>query len=614
MKKFFALTLTVAMLLVAGSAMAASSITVSPTTVSVAAGSTASATLTATAGHTGGQFGAFTVTGVDWALVSGTTVVFAPNASVTPGSYTVTVTAVETYTDGPAGHGAIATETATATIPVTVTRAAAGTYIVTRVVETVTTVTRSVTVISRAAQRSAVVQTFTETIRTVAQTITTAVLTQVEGYTPVLASYWSAQTTTIETARSTTVAAIASNPATKAAVFPGLGATVDVTPRANTSLIAATSSVSTTTTVTQKLAAATDALGGAGKALSAQEAVQAVESGTYSFVKTFGSALYGTKIKGHKGRQNRTQVSNGFAAAAVDNTGVAFLNSAGEVTEVIPGDENSRDIMPGYVTMLVVMEAGEVCEPVIYATEDDLAASGVSVDQAPVSVDIQQVTETVVKEEVTVDEYGNTTVTELKEADPAVVTAMKAVMGDTLVMVPDDKRADVQQATITTDNAEAAYQNLHVAGRTAAFNDLAVGTYYTPISFQTLASDRSIKSGAEFTFYPDGVTDGTQSYVKVFDDTGAEVTDPASMVTTAGKTGYIAFVIENTGIKDANADSSLANPTLTLEMNEATPTPTPTPTPSGDVYGVGSSSGGCSAGSAVLALALLGTFIAARKK
>ena len=612
MKKFFALTLTVAMLLVAGSAMAASSITVSPTPVSVAAGSTASATLTATAGHTGGQFGAFTVTGVDWALVSGTTVVFAPNASVTPGSYTATVTAVETYTDGPAGHGAIATETATATIPVTVTRAAAGTYTVTRVVETVTTVTRSVTVISRAAQSSAVVQTFTETIRTVAQTVTTAVLTQVEGYTPVLASYWSQQTTTIETARSTTVAAIASNPATKAAVFPGLGATVDVTPRANTSLVAATSSVSTTTTVTQKLAAATDALGGAGKALSAQEAVQAVESGTYSFVKTFGSALYGTKIKGHKGLQNRTQVSNGFAAAAVDNTGVAFLNSAGEVTEVIPGDEKSQDIMPGYVTMLVVMQAGEVCEPVIYATEDDLAASGVSVDQVPVSVDIQQITEETVTEVVTVDESGNTTTTTYEEAPDAAVTAMKAVMGDTLVMAPASKLADVQQATITTDDAEAAYQNLHVAARAAAYNDLEVGSYYAPVSFIALASGRSIKSGATFTFYPDGVTDGTQSYVKVFDDTGAEVTDPASMVTTAGKTGYIAFVIENTGIKDANADSSLANPTLTLEMNEATPTPTPTP--SGDVYGVGSSSGGCSAGSAVLALALLGTFIAARKK
>lgn len=611
MKKFFALMLVAAMLSAASAAMAASpSITVSPSTVSVAAAGSATATLTATAGHNG-QFGAYTVTGVDWAVVLGNTVTFAPDASVTPGSYTATVTVTETYTDGPAGHGAIATETATATIPVTVTKANAGTYTVTKIVETVTTVTKSVTVISKAAQGSTVVQTFTETVRTVAQTITTAVLTKVEGYTPQLVSYWSQQTATIETARSTTVAAIESNPTTRAAIFPGLPAAAVVTPRSNTSLVAATSSVSTTTTVEVKLAAATDALAGAGKALSAQEAVRATESGTYSFVKTFGKALYGTKINGHRGRQSRTSASGSFAAAAVDNEGVAFINSKGEKTDVIPGDENSADVMPGYVTMLVVMDAGEVYEPVIYATETDLAANNISVDATPVSVDIQQVSETTVTEVVTVDESGNTTVTEIEEAPSAAVTAMKAVMGDNLVMVPADKYMDVAQATIATDDTEAAYQNLHVAARTSGFNNLDPGTYYTPITFQQLASGRAIKSGATFTFYPDGVTDGTTSYVRVFDSTGAEVTNPASMVASAGTKGYMAFAIDADGVRDADGDSSLANPTLTLEMTESGGD-TPTPVDPGET-GVGSSSGGCSAGSAVLALALLGAFIARKK-
>ncbi|MBR0279040.1 MAG: putative Ig domain-containing protein, partial [Synergistaceae bacterium] len=110
MKKFFALMVTVAMLLVAGSAMAADpTISLSQTTLSIQAGGTAqTVTATATPGH-GGRMSSIGVADsavVEWIAVQGNTVTItvAPDKSVRPGTYPVTVTAVETYTDSAAGH------------------------------------------------------------------------------------------------------------------------------------------------------------------------------------------------------------------------------------------------------------------------------------------------------------------------------------------------------------------------------------------------------------------------------------------------------------------------------------------------------------------------------
>ena len=128
-------------------------------------------------------------------------------------------------------------------------------------------------------------------------------------------------------------------------------------------------------------------------------------------------------------------------------------------------------------------------------------------------------------------------------------------------------------------------------------HNLPDGKYIDAVTFSALPSGRSIQSGAGFVFNLDGVN-STAGTVRVFDSTGAEVTTPRSLTGA----GYIAFVVSGTAVRASAV--TMSNPSVTVKM-------TSTVTPE---YGVGSSSGGCSAGSAVLALALLGTFIASRKK
>ena len=581
MKKFFALMVTVAMLLVAGSAMAADpTISLSQTTLSIQAGGTAqTVTATATPGH-GGRMSSIGVADsavVEWIAVQGNTVTItvAPDKSVRPGTYPVTVTAVETYTDSAAGHSSTATATATATLNVTVTQASAGTTVIVKVVEVVTEVTRSVTVISQVAQRAAVVQTFTETVRTVSQTVTVAVLTQVEGYDNALATVWQAKSETIERETTAAISVIATNPTRRAQVFPGLPAAAVVTPQPSTALVAATSTTTTTMTVTQKLAVATASLGGAGKALSAQEAVKATVSGTYSFNKTFGKTLWKTKIGGHKGQRTKVKAGS-FSAAAADSEGVAFVNSKGDVVTEIPGDE-SADVMPGFVTMLVVMDAGETYEPVVYATETDLAANGVSVDRAPTTVTYNEVTEEEKEVVVTVDENGNVTETVVEEASADVVSKITTAMGaSSIVMVPTSATENVTEATVTVDDSAAAAASVHVAVRMPAFKNLSNGTYYFPVTFKSLGI--GVTPGSAFDFYPDGYSAGTTAFAMVFDDKGNEITNPASVLaaTSSDVKGYVAFEIVGGGIRVADADNTLANPMLGVAITPVTPTPTPT--------------------------------------
>ena len=647
MKKLFALFMVVAMLSIAGTAMAAdTTLTASRSKLSMTAGGTETVTLTATAGH-GGQLSAITVSGASWATVSGNTLILAPTAA---GTYTLNAAVTETYTEGDAaGHATpvTVTSTANASIAVSVVARTAGTVIVTRVVEVVVEVTRTVTVISSSARRAAVVQTFTETIRSVSQVITVAVLTTGSAaYSPRLAQVWTRKAQQVETARSVTVSAIANDPVRAARVFNfgSSASSMVLTPRSNSSLVSVKSTTTSTMTVTEKLAIMTEMLGGAGKALSAQEAVQPQESGTYSFIKTFGKELYGTKIAGHNGKRSRVSASS-FSAAAADNSGVAFLNSSGDVVDAIPDDSQSEDIMPGYVTMLVVMVAGETYEPVVYATDDALKDAGVSVDSTPTTVTYEEVTEkeekvaVVVKEDGTVEE----TVISVDPDDPKVAAAtsnMNKVMAAAMGTSVDVKSAaeyagsGVAAATITTEDELAESTDMFIAARPGiAYNELPDGAYYMPMNFKGLPEGVALKSAAKFVFWPDGIADGTVAFSKVSLTSGDEVTNPMDLLADEenGTDAYVAFVIENSGIRTADTNNSLTNPTVTIELASTAPvspdtrptspdtrptSPDTRPT-SPDVrnpIGAGSSSGGCSAGSAVLALALLGTFIASRKK
>lgn len=577
MKKLFALFMVVAMLSVAGAAVAASpSISASETSVILTAGKTSSVAVSVEAGH-GGRMSAITATGPAWATVSGNTLTLAPASTVAAGNYTVMLSATETFSASDvAGHSTLMTETAVKPIAVTVMAAGTtGKQVIVRVVERVKVVVQKVTVISSVARKSAVVQTFAEVTRSVTETITTTVLTKVEGYTTALAQLWAAKAQAVETARAAFVNAVVSSTTRRAQVFPGLPATAVVTPRLNSLLKPATSST-TSTNAAEKLAAATSALGGAGKALSAGDAVQPEESGIYSFPKTFGKNLYGTPIKGNKGMRG-AKASSAFVASAADDTGVVFVNSSGDIVTKIPGDENSENIMPGYVNMLVVMEAGEVYEPVVYATEEDLKAAGVSVDTTPTEVSVNEVEykkeEVVVQVSETGDVEGETVV---EEADAAVETAMKAVMGDNLKKVPATSYgALVSESALLKDDTLAETESLHIAARPGwVVTSLPDGVYYMAVSFDELLLGVQIPAGATFIFYPDGISVGTEAALTVFDETGAEVKTPSAIL---GKSGYIAFEIINAAIKTADTDNTLDNPTVAVKVEAVTPTPTTSP-------------------------------------
>ena len=121
MKKFLALVVALSLLAFAGSAFA-TGITASTTSVTVTAGETATATITGTASHGGELSYAVTGDGAAFTTLSGTTLTFAPAATVQANTYTVTVTVTESYGSDPsgAGHSVPQTETATVDIAVTV--------------------------------------------------------------------------------------------------------------------------------------------------------------------------------------------------------------------------------------------------------------------------------------------------------------------------------------------------------------------------------------------------------------------------------------------------------------------------------------------------------------
>ena len=122
MKKFLALLVALSLLAFAGSAFA-TGITANPAAVTVTAGQTATATITGTASHGGDLSYAVTGDGAAFTTLSGTTLTFAPAATVQANTYTVTVTVTESYNEGDpsaAGHSRPATETATTDITVTV--------------------------------------------------------------------------------------------------------------------------------------------------------------------------------------------------------------------------------------------------------------------------------------------------------------------------------------------------------------------------------------------------------------------------------------------------------------------------------------------------------------
>ena len=133
MKKFLSLMLVVVMLAFASSAMAAVTLTATPSPVNVTAGSTTGATVTLTAGGIEENLGpawSFDLRNnpPTWVTLNGTdgtsrtrTLSLTPDATVTAGTYTVTVRVRGSYK--PSVHGARVTQTQSADISVVVAAA-----------------------------------------------------------------------------------------------------------------------------------------------------------------------------------------------------------------------------------------------------------------------------------------------------------------------------------------------------------------------------------------------------------------------------------------------------------------------------------------------------------
>ena len=489
------------------------------------------------------------------------------------------------------------------------------TTVITQIVEKiVTTVTRTVTVISQTVQQSAVVETFTEVTQTITEKITTTVLTKVEGFTEALANTWAAKATEVEEKKE----AAKASPTVQSALKTGKASNIDATPKPSSKLkpvekvVANTGTPAPEKTAEEKLATATDNLGITGaSALSATDPVTPEEDGAYDFPKTFGSRLYNTKISGSRGGKG-VKSGAAFYAADVDNDGVIFLNSSGDQITEIPGDENSQDIMPGFVNMVVLMEAGEIYEPVIYATPEALAEAGLETTSVAVSVDVTEY----VTQVTVIDENGNVTVTTEASASELDFLADKfGVARATFKNIPATAYASVSADTVGTDPDQ------YIAFSMPAFNGLEDGTYYYgPFSYDIAPNEDSydVPADALMTFYADGFKSGNAKEKKLFQTSdGENFTEVTNTSADAlfGTTGnYIVFTVSGSDLVTVSdvegvhaSEYSMPAPILAVSVTEKDGDDE-------DYQTLGGSSGGCTTGISALGLAVLGLFAAKRKK
>ena len=185
MKKFFALMLVVAMLSVAGTAMAVTG-SASPATVNMTVGKVATSTVTGVAANEGTLSYSIPSSTPAWITLKDNVVTFRPTATA---NTSVVVTVTETYTtETDAGHST-ATATADVTITVNVSPVEVEpepdpepepqetTTVVERVKPVVTSTRRVIiVVINSTARKAASVLTFAQTVRTVADAIADKVL------------------------------------------------------------------------------------------------------------------------------------------------------------------------------------------------------------------------------------------------------------------------------------------------------------------------------------------------------------------------------------------------------------------------------------------------------
>ena len=155
--------------------------------------------------------------------------------------------------------------------------------------------------------------------------------------------------------------------------------------------------------------------------------------------------------------------------------------------------------------------------------------------------------------------------------------------------------------------AESTYMtanDIDEVARLPRLKDVAAGLYVASISFDNTPREAQVYSKP--TLYPYGVkANGAATDATVYAISNNEAYEVPGSAVYSGMNAYLVVRVGTNGVAVADTDVNAAlvtidRPTIAVKLT--------------NVIGVGSSSGGCSAGSAVLALAVLGAFIAARKK
>ena len=562
MKKFFALMLTVAMLLVAGSAMAASpTITASPTSVSVVKGQTATATLTATAGHTGGTMGDFSVSGPSWVSVSGNTVTFSPSTSVEVNMYTVTVNATETFTEADtAGHTSQKTEVASTTITVTVANApntdggSQGATSTTVRVESVKTDTVSnVKVVNvTIANIVTVAQIRTPSVRqAIIVRERTAIISAVRAVLaaiPALANLVTANTQIME---ATNVEVITS---------PNFDASgTQEAARKNLEKAAAR---------LQKKAAAGSRL----RAIGVMPPFKAAASGLQPFdLPKFDETWYGKKPVLDLGKRQSMLTGSFFAAADNGSNEAVFLDSTGASTDVIPDGTTSADA--GVVTAIVYVEEGAEYEPLIAtevtaAEETAMEASGAMSTSSSVEV-----------AEVSVGSISaNTTATFNPVVDDDTVSAVGTLYGKTLKRLPYTAASTTGWSATTEEKSYLTANSLVRVCSLPTLQNIDDGAYIAEIYFDNTPTGDTI--GAP-VFYPNGVSATGAAASKLYVVSGSSYTEVtasnAKTYIANGNQAYLVFEVVNGAVTTADFESAvvtLSKPSIVVTSEGHEPTPT----------------------------------------
>ncbi len=197
-------------------------------------------------------------------------------------------------------------------------------------------------------------------------------------------------------------------------------------------------------------------------------------------------------------------------------------------------------------------------------------------------------------------------------ADDVIRAIQDAAPGTSLDTIP----AECVTADWTaTENSYMTTYNLKEVVHMPSLSGLDNKTYVAKVFFKS-GLNLNYDHVTSPDFYPDDVVEGGNRTGTLYKITGTSSLT-ATPITTANASSYIAadgvaylvFTVANNAVTATDVEAAAANltkPSVVVSAwnNDHDPNP----------KGVGKASGGCAAGSAVLALAVLGSFIITRKK